>query len=94
MDSFTFILMMLAIWRITYLFSHEDGPLDVVIKIRMQLGQSFFGNLLDCFYCLSVWVAIPFAVWKANSIENFFLLWFSLSGAVCILQKLIEKNNS
>lgn len=93
MDILSFILIAFAIWRITYLFSHEDGPFDIIIKLRMQLGQGFFGNLLDCFYCLSIWTAIPFAIWKADSFENFLLFWFSLSGAVCILQKIIEKSN-
>lgn len=94
MDFISFTLMVLALWRITYLFSHEDGPFDLVIKLRMQLGQGFFGNLLDCFYCLSIWIAVPFAVWKATTIINFLLYWLSLSGGACIIQKLIDKSNS
>lgn len=94
MDFFGFFLVVLAVWRITHLFSYEDGPYNLVIKFRMQLGQSFFGSLLDCFYCLSIWVSLPFAIWKVNSISEFLLYWLALSGASCIIQKFIEKPTS
>ena len=56
-------LSVLAIWRITHLLSAEDGPWDVVIRLRKSAGDGFWGELLDCFYCLSLWIAVPFACW-------------------------------
>jgi len=56
-----YIIAVLAIWRLTHLFTGEDGPWLVMVKLRRALGASFFGKLLDCFYCLSIWFALPFA---------------------------------
>ena len=86
-----FILCLLAIWRISHLFSQEDGPFDLVIKFRKLFGQSFFGNLLDCFYCLSIWVSVPFAFFLANQWIQGIIIWLALSGAACLLFKLTEK---
>lgn len=87
-----FIICTLAIWRISHLFSQEDGPFDIVIKFRKLLGQGFFGDLLDCFYCLSMWVAIPFAVLLCNQWLQGIIIWLALSGAACLLFKLTDKN--
>jgi hypothetical protein len=87
------ILSILATWRISHLFAQEDGPFDVIIKFRKLFGQGFFGSLLDCFYCLSIWVAIPFAILLSQNISLFILYWFGISGGACVLYKLSEKVN-
>jgi len=65
-DMIGFILCTLAIWRLAYLLSQEDGPFDIVFTFRKLLGQGFFGSLLDCFHCLTLWLAIPFAFFLCN----------------------------
>ena len=82
-----FLLSVLAIWRITHLFSKEDGPFDIIFAIRKRAGAGFFGSLLDCFYCTSVWVALPFGYWSGNSWGERLLCWAALSGAACLLEQ-------
>ncbi|HVW62950.1 MAG TPA: DUF1360 domain-containing protein [Puia sp.] len=53
----------------------EDGPFDIVFRLRKMAGAGFFGSLLDCPYCLSIWVAIPFAVYMAHGWKEGVLLW-------------------
>ncbi len=88
------IISVAAIWRVTHLLAEEDGPLDLIFIVRQKLGHGFFGNLLDCFYCLSMWVAIPFALYLTTDILSFLILWFALSGGCCIIQKLLTKNHN
>lgn len=54
-----FALTSLAVWRITHVLAEEDGPADTVLRLRARLGPGQLGELMDCFYCLSVWVAAP-----------------------------------
>jgi hypothetical protein len=86
-----FILCTLAVWRIAHLLSQEDGPFDAVIKFRKLFGQGFFGSLLDCFYCLSLWIAIPFAILLSNAWLQGIITWLALSGASCLLFKFTDK---
>ena len=51
----------LCVWRLTYLFYAEDGPWDLLARLRRAAGDGFWGGLLDCFYCLSLWISTPFA---------------------------------
>lgn len=85
---FTFVIVALAIWRVCHLLAREDGPADVIVRTRSALGNSFWGRLLDCLYCLSVWVAVPFALLFRPSIVEFVALWLGLSGAACLLERL------
>ena len=83
-----FILSALAVWRLTHLLAEEDGPWDLIVRLRSRLGGGFFGSLMDCFYCLSLWFSLPFAVWLANGGWVAILLhWQALSGAACLLEK-------
>ncbi len=86
-----FLFAVLATWRICHLLTDEDGPWDVIFKIRKQLGQGFFGSLLDCFYCLSIWVAIPFAIWMSDNWKDGIVSWLAISGGACIIYKASSK---
>jgi hypothetical protein len=81
----------LATWRITHLLQAEDGPWDLVVRLRKLAGKSFWGGLLDCFYCLSVWVAAPVSFVIGNDWRERLLLWPALSGAAILLEKATAK---
>jgi len=81
------VLGALAVWRITHLFHAEDGPGQILVALRRLAGRGFFGQLLDCFYCLSVWVAAPLALLQGERWGERLLLWPALSGAACLLER-------
>lgn len=89
-----FLLGSFSVWRITHLFNAEDGPWDVIIRFRRLLGNGFFGHLTDCFYCLSMWVSLAFALVLGHSYLEKFMLWWAMSGAAILLQRFSEKNHS
>ncbi len=91
-DPIGFVICSLAVWRITHLFSQEDGPFEVVLRFRKLFGRGFFGSLLDCFYCLSIWVAIPFAIYLSGNWIEGMITWLAISGAACLLFKFTDKN--
>ena len=87
MKSYRLVLGLLTVWRITHLLHAEDGPCDVVIRLRRTAGDGSWGKLLDCFYCLSVWVAAPLAFLLGESWWERALLWPSLSAGACLLEQ-------
>jgi len=77
----------LAVWRLTHLFSAEDGPWNVIVWIRRKAGGGFWGKLLDCFYCLSLWVAAPFAIFIGESVKESLFLWLAFSAGAILLNR-------
>ena len=61
-----FVLAVLATWRVTHLLANEDGPADLIVRLRSRLGDSLAGQMMDCFNCLSLWIA---ARWQFSSPE-------------------------
>ncbi len=86
-DLHWFILGALGVWRVTHLFNAEDGPAEVLVRLRQLAGSRFLGRLLDCFYCLSLWIAVPFALVLASGWHERLLLWPALSGAAILLER-------
>ena len=85
---FRFVLAALATWRVTHLLAQEDGPADIVFRLRRRLGESVLGSLMDCFKCLSLWVAAVAAFALTTSPLAWVLSWLALSGAACLLERL------
>ena len=87
MKFYTLTLAILAVWRVTHLLQSEDGPFEVVARLRHAAGRGFWGQLLDCFYCLSLWIAAPFAAVLGADLAEKILLWPALSGAAILLER-------
>ena len=86
-----FLLGILSVWRITHLLHAEDGPWDVVVRLRRMAGEGFWGQLLDCFYCLSVWIAAPFAIVLGRKPGERFLLWTALSAGAILVESVRDR---
>jgi hypothetical protein len=86
--SWHFALAVLATWRVTHLLAAEDGPGDIVVRFRALLGQSLAGRLMDCFYCLSIWIAAPAALFVTRHWLDWIMVWLAVSGAACLLERL------
>jgi hypothetical protein len=91
MGFYGLVLGILSTWRITHLLRAEDGPADLLVRLREAVGNGFFGSLLDCFYCLSVWVALPFAGLLGETWTERFLLWLSFSAGAILFDRLAER---
>jgi hypothetical protein len=83
-----FALASLATWRVTHLLASEDGPGDAVVRLRARLGAGPAGGLMDCFQCLSIWVAAPMTLVVSRESKNALPTWLALSGAACLLERL------
>jgi hypothetical protein len=83
-----FVLAVLATWRVTHLLANEDGPGDIIFRARRGLGDGFIGSLMDCFNCMSIWIAAPFALFVSATPLTWFVTWLALSGAACLLERL------
>lgn len=90
MSPFAWLLIgTLATWRLAHLLHAEDGPWDVVVRLRALAGTGFLGAAMDCFYCLSLWVALPIAAAIGSAWIDRLLLWPALSGAAIMLERAI-----
>jgi hypothetical protein len=84
----------LCVWRVTHLLHAEDGPFNAVASLRRRAGNGFWGQAMACFYCLSLWIAVPVTLWIDAGYAQFLLLWPTLSGAACLLEQATARENS
>lgn len=96
-----FIVMSLAVWRLSHMLWVESGPFDMFERLREVFiiedrrgthTRWFFGDLLLCIKCLSVWVAIPFAWYLSNNFMEFLAYDLALSAAAIFLNAIFEKS--
>jgi hypothetical protein len=76
----------LAVWRVTHLLSTEEGPWRCFRRLREAIAR-LSETVMTCFYCLSLWVAAPVAMWLGRNWEECGLLWLALSAAAILLER-------
>jgi hypothetical protein len=87
-DWFRFVLAVLATWRVAHLVAREDGPFDVVLRVRARAGSGVLGQLMDCPYCLSLWIAAPWAFWIGHVAIEWIAVWLATSGGASLLERV------
>jgi hypothetical protein len=81
------ILGILGVWRVTHLLHAEFGPWRLLERFREVVARAFRTQLFDCFYCLSVWVAVPFAVLMADTWWNRLFAALAFSAGAILLER-------
>lgn len=94
------------------MLTNENGPSHIIERARYRLGvrrdpsnpeivyaenpDSFLATLFLCIYCLSVWIAIPFAVisfFSARTASRLALIP-ALSAITCLLDAALDSRGS
>ena len=102
MDSFVFVVAIMATWRLSAMLSYEVGPFNMFLSLREFAGithddngekvasnGSFFADLLDCVWCLSVWIGGAVAVsLYFYPVFVWLLLPFALSTGSIVIEKI------
>jgi len=86
-----FLLCACATWRVSHMLASEDGPGDVFARLRRRLGQSPAGRMMDCFGCVSLWVAMPLALYAVQGWADRIVTWLALSGAAFLLESALPQ---
>jgi hypothetical protein len=100
------LISSLAVWRISSLLVHEDGPADVFAKLRMITGMKYnehsipygtniISSLLSCVWCVSIWVAAFIAILdKPANIHTFFRRAMASSAIAIMIDEIINRENN
>jgi hypothetical protein len=94
MGFYLFTLSVLCVWRITHLLHAEDGPWDLFVRLRRLAGNGITGKVMDCFYCLILWAALPIALLVPGTRLERFLCWPALSAGAILLERISSLRNA
>ena len=92
MSFYWLLLGALSVWRVTHFLRYEDGPWQLAARLRKRAGESFWGELLDCFYCLSIWVALPAALMLGSTWRERLWLCPALSALAILIERVNERH--
>ena len=94
---FTWVLCVLAVYRVAHLTTMEDGPARVFARVREAVIKkwgfdSWQAEGARCSLCQSVWYSFPAAfLLRPVSVFELGLYWLAIAGAVLIVHRVIYK---
>jgi hypothetical protein len=97
-------MFFLSVWRISKIVTEEEGPGMIFSRLREISGAEYDGvpeqwdllswhsKLLQCPYCLSVWVALLLSLLRITNRELYRITVVTFSGSAATV--LIEDLNN
>lgn len=90
MNILLFIILSLAVWRISRMLTDETGPYRLIEKFRNRF-INYSWSPLYCFKCTSVWIGFFLTFFFNLTLPIFVLTWFASSAAAIFLDLWFEK---
>lgn len=85
LTPFDLALLALATWRVSYMLVLETGPFKAFVHLR---NATKLGGLLECVFCMSVWVAIGlYALWGYSQWPIYVL---AVSAGALIIDRIVS----
>jgi hypothetical protein len=88
-DLIYFIILSLAVWRLTKMFVDEAGPYKLIERLRNKIINEPWSPL-HCFKCTSIWSAFFLTLLLHPSIEIFILYWLGASTVAIYIRDFME----
>lgn len=98
-----FVVVALAVWRVSSLLVNEEGPLDIFVRLRkfvgvkydefsQPYGTNFISKLFACVWCMSIWLSAPAALVLIVFPKFAFYasLLFAISAVAIIIETIIS----
>ena len=85
MEFLDIALRALAVYRVTHLLIHEEGPFSIAQWLRSVIDPrqtSWIGRGWNCPLCLSFWLALAFAF-----VPWWVIVWIGLAGLILVARK-------
>jgi hypothetical protein len=88
-----FTLCVLAVYRVSYLATQEEGPFGIFsfIQSKTVKQSNWFERGMNCVLCLSFWLSAIGGLYLAQSVVQFVLYWLAIAGGVLVLHKWLNK---
>jgi len=99
---FSFVLTALAVWRLSSLLVNEDGPGDILSKIRVLVGVEYdeysrpyatnvLAGILTCVWCCSIWVSLIGSVLtNPRNFTEYLRNALALSAGAIIIEEIVN----
>jgi hypothetical protein len=98
------VILSLAVWRLSSLFSREDGPFGILQRFRAWLGylagkerwflQKLFITIwegIHCIWCNSVWFSAIISLVIATDIVEWIIYTLAISTLAIVFETVINK---
>lgn len=91
-DYGLFILVSLAVHRVSFLIAWEEGPFGIMAWLRGKIDpneSTWLGRGLHCIRCISFWISLAGAAIAFP--DQVLLMWLAIAGLVAMAEKVISR---
>ena len=97
MTPFTFLVAILAAFRLAYAISKEEGPLGVFASLRGHLDpnqRTWIGRGLNCGACVSVWTSLLIVLailYLPAEVTTPIVFWLAVACGALLINRWVNK---
>ena len=97
MTALTFVVAIMAAFRLAYAVAREEGPFSVFASLRGRVDpnqEMWIGRGLNCGACISVWTSLFVVLailYLPAEIVTPFVFWFAVACGALVLNKVVNR---
>lgn len=89
-------MLIMASYRLAYLVTREEGPLEIASRIRGRLDpdqKTWLGRGLNCALCVSFWTSLLMVIlWLLPGIvSTVLIIWLAVAGGALLINRWMNK---
>lgn len=91
MNALTFVIVVLAVYRVSVLIAQDEGPFSLLERARGRIDPhqaSWMGRGLRCVGCVSFWVALAAALLIGAA--DWVWVWLAVAGGAMLIHRLVN----
>lgn len=91
MNALTFVIVVLAVYRVSVIIAQDEGPFSVFESLRSKVDpnqSSWLGRGVRCVGCVSFWAALAAAL--LLSATDWVWVWLGVAGGAMLLHRLVN----
>jgi hypothetical protein len=82
-----FLLTLLTRWPNIRHFAQKRGAPETIAGSCARFRCRAQRRMVDCFYCLSLWLSFPMVIWLSSGWVGLLAYWQAPAGIACLLEK-------
>lgn len=97
MSALTFIVAILASFRVAYAITREEGPFSVFATVRGRIDpdqRTWVGRGLNCAACVSVWTSLLFVLailYLPVDVTTPIVFWLAVACGALLINRWVSK---
>lgn len=89
-DWYWLVVSVLVTWRLSCLVCYDEGPFQVMVRVRAFFYSLGWNSLIECFHCVALWISLLVGLLVMDPCVEVFFVVLAIAGGSSMVERLLS----